>query len=238
MPCFDEGDHHAVLAVWGADHIYGEVFGREGDGVVRGDHGGHIFAALFGFVEDVEFSAVSEGGVGDGHLGGLSVGGLPLLVMAVGERNVVSGKHGVALLVLTLHRFHMHASICRHPTRHHEIHCGAVFGYAAALLLVRGQRDTVLCHHAVIQSCDEQENGPQCGNDSLCRCLQTPPDGRSYLFCQKTINVHISICFYPILITYIQIFDYQLFSGSQNYPNITDAAKVQIFLLICTWLFF
>ena len=173
MPCFDEGDHHAVLAVWGADHIDGEVFGREGDGVVRGDHGGHIFAALFGFVEDVEFSAVPESGVGDGHLGGLSVGGLPLLVMAVGERNVVSGEHGVALLVLTLHRFHMHASICRHPTRHHEIHCGAILGDATTLLLRnRGYNGTPLCHCMITRTCKEQEKDPKNNTNSFYICSE------------------------------------------------------------------
>ena len=117
----DEGDHHTVLAVFGANYIHGEVLGGECHGVVHGNHGGHIFAAFFGFMEDVEFFAVAEVRIGDGHLGRLSVGRLPLLVFAVGKGDVISGEHGVALLVLALHGFHMHASICRNPTRYHEI---------------------------------------------------------------------------------------------------------------------
>ena len=138
MPCFDEGDHHAVLAVGGADHIDGEVLGREGHGVVHRDHGGHIFAALFGFVEDVEFSAVAEAGVGDGHLGGLPIGRLPLIAVIIVKGDIVGGEHGVALLILAFHGRRVYARVRGHAPGDGKIHHVPIFCNAAALLLVDG----------------------------------------------------------------------------------------------------
>ena len=146
----DQGDHHAVSAVGGADHIDGEVLGGESDGVVCGDHRGHILTTLVGFVVDVELLAVAEIGVGDGHLRGLPVGGLPLLAPPVGEGDVVGGQHGIALLVFAFHGGHAHARLLRHTTRDGEVHHGAVSVNAATFPQMRGRDGRMNLRHRMV----------------------------------------------------------------------------------------
>ena len=121
-----EHDHQSVTSIGVAHHIHGEVLGGEGHGVVHGNHRSHVFASLWAFVEDVEASAVAEGGVGDGHRHGVSVGGLPLLSVGVGEGDVVGGEHGGAVHVGALHGGRGHSYLRGYLALHGQVHPGAV----------------------------------------------------------------------------------------------------------------
>ena len=104
--------------------------------MVGGGHIGHELKAIGSLVIDGQRGAVGEGGVGDGHLHRLSVGGLPGAA-PLGNGDVIRAHHLFAVGQGAAHRGGAHARIVGHLARHGEVHRCTTLGDGAGFLRYR-----------------------------------------------------------------------------------------------------
>ena len=114
-------------------NIHGEGACGEGNGVVGGGHIGHELQTVGALVVNGERGAIVEGGVGDGHLHGLSGCGLPSAA-PFGNGNVIRAESVPAVRHRAGHRGGAHARVVGQLARHGKVHRRTTLGDGAGFL--------------------------------------------------------------------------------------------------------